>query len=418
MGSKADNYKMKRTLITISIVLGSLLTLIPNRATAAECATSSTFQSGYVYIAFKNAGALCTWTIPQDVTSVDYILVAGGGSGGSRHAGGGGAGGKLTGTNVSLSGITSLNVTVGSGGSSVIPSTYNYAVGLAGSDSIIAKGSGSASFTTITAKGGGGGESGGTGTQTGGSGGGSQSSTLSSGTAGQGNGGGGGGTNSSVWWAGGGGGAGANGETGTSTFGGAGGAGAIWISSFTTTVATALGLAQTNQISGDQVYFAGGGGGSISSGTSAGSGGLGGGGAAVTGNNTATSGTANSGGGGGGSGCCNGGYSGAGGSGVAIFRYPANAGLSLAISGTPFYRVSTTITASANIEGRVSFFANGRIIPSCRNLTTTSKSVSCTWKPAIHGKINLTASITSTSYSGYSGTAATAANASKRSNSR
>jgi hypothetical protein len=92
------------------------------------------------------------------------------------------------------------------------------------------------------------------------------------------------------------------------------------LASFTTTVATGLGLTQTGQTSGTQVYFAGGGGGSTTS-TSAGGGGLGGGGAAVTGNSTGTSGTTNSGGGGGGSGCCNGGTSGAGGSGVIIIRY-------------------------------------------------------------------------------------------------
>jgi hypothetical protein len=51
-------------------------------------------------------------------------------------------------------------------------------------------------------------------------------------------------------------------------------------------VATALGLAQTNQSSGNQVYFAGGGGGAITLTYTPGTGGLGGGGGAVTGNNT------------------------------------------------------------------------------------------------------------------------------------
>jgi hypothetical protein len=106
----------------------------------------------------------------------------------------------------------------------------------------------------------------------------------------------------------------------TSTSGGAGGPGAIWINDFTTTIATSLGLLQTRQVSGNQVYFAGGGGGSTTS-TTPGEGGLGGGGAAVLGNNTGVSGGVNSGGGGGGSGCCDGGTPGAGGSGVVILRY-------------------------------------------------------------------------------------------------
>jgi hypothetical protein len=304
----------------ILFLLTGLLSFIQTGpASAAECSTSTTFQSGYVYIAFKDSSATCTWTVPSDAASIDYLLIGGGGSGGSRHAGGGGAGGLVKGTNVSLSGITSLNIKVGGGGNSVVPSAFNYATGLSGETSTIVKNVGSGSFTSLSAAGGGGGEAGGVGPQNGGSGGGGQY-TTSSPVPGQGNRGGTGGTNSSNWWAGGGGGAGAVGSDGSVNGGGAGGTGAIWISDFTTTIATTLGLVQTNQTSGNQVYFAGGGGGSITS-SNPGSGGVGGGGAAALANNTATSGTANSGGGGGGSGCCNGGYSGAGGSGVVLLRY-------------------------------------------------------------------------------------------------
>ena len=277
-------------------------------------------DTGYCYIAFKNVGTR-VWTVPANVSAIDYLVVAGGGSGGSRHAGGGGAGGFVKTSNVLLSNITSINVSVGDGGAAVIPSANNFATGIAGSNSSISKNIGSGTFTTQTAIGGGGGESGGQGVQGGGSGGGSQSATASTPTSGQGNAGGKGGTNGSVWWSGGGGGAGGTGVDGSSTSGGNGGTGAIWFTEFTTTIATALGLAQTNQTSSNQVYFAGGGGGSISNSATVGSGGLGGGGAAIAGSNTATSGTTNSGGGGGGSGCCNGGYSGAGGSGVVLIRY-------------------------------------------------------------------------------------------------
>lgn len=297
--------------------------------------------SGSCYIAFKSIGTR-VWTVPANAIGIDYLIVAGGGSGGSRHAGGGGAGGMLTGTRGSLTGITALSLSVGGGGSAVVPSSNNYATGLQGTNSSLAKSSGSGALTTLTAIGGGGGEAGGVGAQSGGSGGGAQSASVSSATAGQGNSGGTGGSGSGYWWAGGGGGAGGAGGNGSLSAGGAGGTGAVWLASFTTTVATGLGLIQTGQTSGTQVYFAGGGGGSTTS-TSAGGGGLGGGGAAVTGNSTGTSGTTNSGGGGGGSGCCNGGTSGAGGSGVIIIRYTIQDIVA------PTFSSSASFTASENI---------------------------------------------------------------------
>ena len=292
-----------------------------------ETTTASIAESGaHCYVAFKSGSN--TFTVPANVTNIDYLVVAGGGSGGARHGGGGGAGGLISKIGISVSGITTLNVTVGVGGAAVRPSGgLNYAVGRPGNNSSIAKNGGSGSFTTDTAVGGGGGEGGGQGAQTGGSGGGRQSASFSTGTAGQGNNGGQGGQGSDIYWAGGGGGAGAVGGDGTNAAGGDGGAGSIWLSSFTTTIATALSLTQTRQTSGDQVYFAGGGGGSIAGGTTpaAGSGGLGGGGAANVNageDRVGIAGTENSGGGGGGTGCCEPiAFSGAGGSGIVIIKY-------------------------------------------------------------------------------------------------
>jgi hypothetical protein len=284
-----------------------------------------TSSGGYCYVAFKAGSRV--WTVPANVLAIDYLVVAGGGSGGARHGGGGGAGGLLKSTNVSLANVTALSVTVGNGGAAVIPSGGSIsATGLAGSNSTLVKNSGSGTFTSVTAIGGGGGEAGGTGAQTGGSGGGTQSATVAAGTAGQGNAGGRGGSGviggATNWWSGGGGGAGSAGSDGSiSGFGGNGGTGAIWVSTFTATIATALGLSQTGQVSGDQVFFAGGGGGAITLSYTPGSGGTGGGGDAATGNNTGESGTPNSGGGGGGTGCCDGGLTGAGGSGVVLIRY-------------------------------------------------------------------------------------------------
>lgn len=308
-------------ILAIGALIAAFLSPINAQwAQAAECTTSTTASGGYTYIAFKNTGT-CTWTKPIDADAIDYLVVAGGGSGGTRHAGGGGAGGLLKSENVSLSGIASLQVVVGAGGDGVTPGPSNYAVGKVGGNSALSKFSGVGSFATVTSIGGGGGAGGGEAAQYGGSGGGSQSTTKSSYVAGQGREGGAGGYVAGTYYAaGGGGGAGNAGGDSSSTFGGYGGPGVIWLSAFTPALATSLGLAQTNQVLSNQVYFAGGGGGSTTSGT-AGAGGRGGGGDAVVGNSTATSGTANSGGGGGGSGCCNGGLSGAGGTGVVIIRY-------------------------------------------------------------------------------------------------
>ncbi len=330
--------KLKNTVFLLILLAGSLtLTSAPSAlaATAGSGLCAQTVDSatdvavtsagGYCYVAFK-AGTR-VWTVPTNVLAIDYLVVAGGGSGGARHGGGGGAGGLLKSTNVSLSNITALSISVGNGGAAVIPSGgSNSAPGLPGSNSTLVKSSGSGSFTSVTAIGGGGGEAGGAGAQSGGSGGGAQYATVAAGTAGQGNSGGRGGSGTiggaTNWWSGGGGGAGSAGSDGSiSGFGGNGGTGAIWVSTFTTTIATALGLSQTGQVSGDQVFFAGGGGGAITLSYTPGSGGTGGGGDAATGNNTGESGTPNSGGGGGGTGCCDGGLTGAGGSGVVLIRY-------------------------------------------------------------------------------------------------
>ena len=88
-----------------------------------------------------------TWTAPAGVSTVTYLVVAGGGAGGraetSNYAGGGGgAGGLRTGTH-SVTGGTSYTVTVGAGASySDTPADRD------GDNSV---------FDTITAAGGGGG---------------------------------------------------------------------------------------------------------------------------------------------------------------------------------------------------------------------------------------------------------------------
>jgi len=195
-----------------------------------------------------------TWIAPVGVTSVNHLVVAGGGAGGSAGptmydgaGGGGGAGGFANGSLVIVPG-TSYTLTVGTGGTGATGRT----VGANGSNSV---------FATITAIGGGGGGGGAniTSGRSGGSGGGgANGGAAGTGTVGQGNDGG--------YYGGspgnGGGGAGSVGGSASGQFGAPGGAGL------------------SSSISGSPVTYAGGGGGGAyaTSPGSAGSGGSGGGG--------------------------------------------------------------------------------------------------------------------------------------------
>jgi hypothetical protein len=240
--------------------------------------------------------------------NVDFLVVAGGGSGGAHAGSAGGAGGYRTsfGTgNISGGGSvvetalkfepdTIYTITVGAGASSRV----NANGGTGGNSSIA--GSGISTITSLGGAGGRGGASTGAGFS-GGSGSGGAGSSGShaggSGTSGQGYA---GGTSVNNWATGGGGGAGAVGGSGSGSNAGNGGAGLA------------------SSITGSSVTRAGGGGGSPQTG-SAGSGGSGGGGAGGVG--SAVAGAANTGSGGGGVHSSSAG-SGAGGSGVVILRIP------------------------------------------------------------------------------------------------
>ena len=256
----------------------------------------------YWYHIFRSSG---TFTPTQALTA-DYLVVAGGGSGGANSRGaGGGAGGMrctVTATGgggtlesaLSLTANTGYTVTVGAGGTGSAG-----AKGTNGSDSV---------FSTITSTGGGaGGSRASTNGETGGSGGGAATGaggtpgTAGSGTANQGYAGG-AGAGTGVFGTGGGGGAGAVGGAGTSTTAGNGGAG----------VATS--------ISGSSVTYAGGGGGTSDTVTGTGTNGGGNGASGAAGGN----GTANTGGGGGATNSST--FAGGnGGSGIVIIRYSAAA---------------------------------------------------------------------------------------------
>lgn len=233
---------------------------------------------------------------------VEYLVIAGGASGGMGDAslyggGGGGAGGYRTGTK-GLVPSTNYTVTIGAGGSA----KTSFGTGNSGSNSV---------FATITSSGGGGGGTRSHSPNNGGSGGGAARNE----NGGLGNAGSyspvegyDGGTQSNVSNAGsGGGGAGAIGSNANlgSTIGGTGGTGAA------------------STITGTSVYRGGGGSGNGSTIVSGGTGGGGAGASYTSGTGNGSPGDSNTGGGGGGGGSNS--QSGAGGSGVVILRWLTSA---------------------------------------------------------------------------------------------
>lgn len=74
---------------------------------------------------------------------------------------------------------------------------------------------------------------------------------------------------------------------------------------------------------------------------------------------------------------------------------------SLEISGpsNARYRVPSTLTATLGSEGSdgiVTFFANGKRISGCTSTRSISLTATCTWRPAVRGKVRVSATLTPT----------------------
>ncbi len=89
-------------------------------STTCPTGTSEGPNGAYCYVAFTDAAAAATWTVPADVTSIDILAIGGGGGGGDAAysgAGGGGGGGAVkVFTNQPVATGDALTVTVGAGG--------------------------------------------------------------------------------------------------------------------------------------------------------------------------------------------------------------------------------------------------------------------------------------------------------------
>jgi hypothetical protein len=324
---------------------------------------------------------------PAFTGSVEYLVVGGGGAGGSYVGGGGGAGGFLTGS-TSVTAGTVYTITVGAGG------TTNGGSGTMGVDVGSGGDGGASSALGISATGGGGGgvysdTSG----RAGGSGGGSGGEEGGGGTGGTG-----------VTGQGFRGGNGAGGRSGQpSTGAGGGGAGGVGASATSgVPVGGAGGVGLISNMSGTSLYYAGGGGGGNynagNASSTGGAGGLGGGGgggtygspavlgagdtargaASGTNANIAGGGAAgpNTGGGGGGAGHY--GNTGAGGSGIVIIRY---LGSQNATGGNTISSYSLTQTNSSVNQYQVAFNGTNQYLttPSTANynLSTGDWTVEC-----------------------------------------
>jgi hypothetical protein len=437
-------------LVSAYALLASLLIIPP--AKAATVVSSNTDLDGMCTQTVDNAssvvvnryGADCVisfrrvgttvWTIPAGVTKIQTLIVAGGGGGGYDVAGGGGAGGLLyyggetpktpNGETLTVTSGT-ISIDVGGGGAGATSITAPF-----GADSTGRGGNGSnssitlPSSTVLTAIGGGGGNSRNntSAAQNGGSGGGGGYGNGNGGTA-AGNGTGSGTTLQGF--------AGGRLTSGSGAGGGGGGAGGIGVnwSDSNASLNGAGGPGLQYLISGVATYY-GGGGGAGSWNNRGGPGGIGGGGAGGSMDSitcrancstdtlarTGSSGTANTGGGGGGSGnATNASPAGSGGSGIVIIRYSLNLAstTTIAVPGGGFtYNTAKNISATTNTGGFLTFLANGKFIPGCRNIlvnVANSFTGTCAYKPRIHGTTVVTVNFrpNDSSYSASSATSAT-----------
>jgi hypothetical protein len=368
-------------------ILASLLNPISHAANP-ECSPtsdSSTF-SGYTVLTFSTTGT-CTWTVPSGVTTLDSLLVVGGGGGGagaftvenSSGGGAGGGGGAYFASTVSIP--SSVTIQVGAGGTGgAFRSARDGNNGSRGSTS---------AFGTITAGGGGGGgcESGDTAGVT---------CPTSSSFGGDGTAAGSGGGSSNYYNAYNPGGAGTassstfNGNVFTSQIGyrggyynqggastgGAGGpgGGARGAANYNT-----KGIGLTSDITGSSVeYGKGGGAYGVASWTF----------------NSSTSGYGT--GGDGQRGSNANGATGA--QGVVIVKFGTIATLTTSIgAGNLNYRTAKAITATPNVNGKLTFRANNKVIPGCKNLASVANIArNCSYRASNRGTVTLTVTIVPT----------------------
>jgi hypothetical protein len=67
---------------------------------------------------------------------------------------------------------------------------------------------------------------------------------------------------------------------------------------------------------------------------------------------------------------------------------------------TATFRILVVITANVTVASRVTFRVNGKVLPGCKNKlasgSSSSYSVTCSWRPSNRGQVALTAAATPT----------------------
>jgi hypothetical protein len=76
------------------------------------------------------------------------------------------------------------------------------------------------------------------------------------------------------------------------------------------------------------------------------------------------------------------------------FRGINYSSLTVAAGATPQYRVSTAVTVNVRTQSRVTYKVNGKVVPGCNKVLSTSTQATCNWLPSIHSQQTITATAT------------------------
>jgi uncharacterized repeat protein (TIGR02543 family) len=91
---------------------------------------------------------------------------------------------------------------------------------------------------------------------------------------------------------------------------------------------------------------------------------------------------------------------------VLFAKWIINATLSIPQSSAATYRSTNNLTLTIGASGKYTFYASGKRIPGCINLTGNPPTLTCVWKPSAHGQFNIsvTGKVSGSTFSSNMGT--------------
>jgi hypothetical protein len=120
---KIWNHRVRKTVIlSLAVPLLNIMPQGPAAYAADACVLNthytrvSTAGASTVIYRFTNTAAECTFTLPAGLSTASILAVGGGGGGGGDNGAGGGGGQLRSNASQSLSGVSSIDILVGSGG--------------------------------------------------------------------------------------------------------------------------------------------------------------------------------------------------------------------------------------------------------------------------------------------------------------